>query len=64
MEASTDYFITLVECNRILYDKSSKDFKNAAKKEAAWVRIANNSGMSGKTLEYRQDGKCDTNSKI
>lgn len=51
-EASTDYFITLVECNRIIYDKSSKDFKNIPKKEEAWARIALNSKMTGKTTVY------------
>lgn len=50
MEASTDYFISLVECNRILYDKTSNDFKNVVKKEEAWARIARNTKMTGENL--------------
>lgn len=40
MEASTDHFIILVQLNRIIYDKTLKDFKNAIKKEEAWTRVA------------------------
>lgn len=52
MEASTDYFISLIECNRVLYDKSSKDFKNVVKKDEAWARIARNTKSTGKFKKY------------
>lgn len=56
MEASTDYFITLIECNRILYDKSSKDFKNVGSVQLPLDLIA---GFSSLALDQVQQ-----NSKI
>lgn len=51
MEASTDLFINLIQNNRILYDKSLKDFKNTRKKEEAWKNIAEQSRMSGNFIK-------------
>lgn len=62
MEASTDFFISLIECNRIIYDKSSKDFKNVVKKDEAWSRIAKNSRMTGKTIDYHHNVQYFNNS--
>lgn len=53
MEVSTCYFISLVECNRILYNKTLKDFKNVKKKEEAWSRIAKLSNSTGKIVKYQ-----------
>lgn len=47
MEATTDLFINLIQNNRIIYDKSLKDFKNTRKKEDVWLKIANQSRMTG-----------------
>lgn len=51
MEASTDFFIGAIECNRIIYDKSSSDFKNVLKKEEAWNRIAKAVKMTGTSIK-------------
>ena len=51
MEASLDYFIGCIQCNRILYDKSSSDFKNVLKKEEAWNRIAKAVRMTGTSIK-------------
>lgn len=47
MEATTDLFINLIQNNRIIYDKSLKEFKNTRKKEEVWQNIANQSRMTG-----------------
>ncbi|XP_037045773.1 uncharacterized protein LOC119081133 [Bradysia coprophila] len=46
MEATTDLFINLIQNNRIIYDKSMKEFKNTRKKEEVWQNIANQSRMT------------------
>lgn len=51
MEASTDLFINLIQNNRILYDKSLKDFKNVKKKDEAWQKVADVSRMTGEFIE-------------
>lgn len=52
MEATTDLFINLIQNNRIIYDKSLKDFKNTRKKEEAWQNVAIQSRMSGNIFVY------------
>lgn len=54
MEAPTELFITLIEVNRIIYDKSSNDFKNVRKKDEAWERVARNSHMTGKIKKKKR----------
>ncbi len=57
MEASTDLFINLIQNNRILYDKSLKDFKNTRKKEEVWQKIATDSRMSGNYIKINKFNK-------
>lgn len=52
MEATTDLFINLIQNNRMIYDKSMKDFKNTRKKEEVWQNIAKQSRMSGKVFVH------------
>lgn len=47
MEATTDLFINIIQNNRIVYDRKSKDFKNNRKKNETWLIIAKQSRMSG-----------------
>lgn len=54
MEASTDFFINLIQNSRIIYDKSLKDFKNTRKKDQAWAVIANQSKMTGNSQIFFQ----------
>lgn len=54
MEASTDFFINLIQNQRIIYDKSLKEFKNTRKKDEAWQNIAAQSGMIGNSVEAKK----------
>lgn len=54
MEATTDLFINLIQNNRILYDKSLKDYKNTRKKDEAWQIIATQSRMTGNFIKNNE----------
>lgn len=64
MEASTDLFINLIQNNRILYDKTLKDFKNTIKKDEAWKIIAAQSRMSGILVKKSKKSSKSNNLKI
>lgn len=42
-----EYFISLVETNRLLWDKSHKEYRNSKLKEKIWADIGNDCNLSG-----------------
>lgn len=51
MEATTDLFINIIRNHRIIYDATSKDFKNINKKDDEWEKIAAESRMNGNLFQ-------------